>query len=260
MKYRIVSLLLILSLSVLYGIHAQVQYPLPSGMYPTASTDSYPDAALSAASYSEYFTMPTGPVPVAHTTAPQNYDIQAQQPETVYSGGRELGVPYSQYLASNWGGSSLWIQGKTSWTQRVVVPQGAFLSLIAISAREGYGYLHETYPDGRLVKNYYYFYPVSRVGYSADSIGQHILLFLTDDQVSNAIIIDVVGSYPPGYQQPSYVQPSYVEPSYVQPSYVQPSYVQPSYYWPPSYPRYMLPFYFPYNRWHHIDNISPYIH
>ena len=97
--------------------------------------------------------------------------------------------------------------GQSSWTRYANVPQGAFLSLIAISPSGGNGYLYEIYPDGRLVKNSYLFYPSNRIGFYADTIGQHILLFAIDGQVSNPIVIDVSGYNPPRYSPPIYYPP-----------------------------------------------------
>jgi hypothetical protein len=103
-------------------------------------------------------------------------------------------VPYSQFqsYATYTGGYSLWIQGSTSWTQYAQVPQGSSLSLLATSSTGGNGYLYEIAPDGKLTKNSFYFYPGNNhIGFFADKTGQHILLFVIGNQVSNAIVIDV---------------------------------------------------------------------
>ena len=246
LKYRMFCALSILFLSMsIYGINAQIQYFAPPGAYESAVPNSYPEAVSNAISdYSEYFTVPTTTASRAHMIAPQKYDLQGQMPVALYPSGQNQAVPYAQYQAAYPAGSSLWIQGRTSWTQRVVVPQGAFISLIALSSAEGYGYLHETYPDGRLAKDYYYFYPVSQMGFYADTVGQHILLFIIGDQVSNAIVIDVVGNYLPGYSQPVR------EPSYIR----TPSYTT-------SYPLpYEHPFYYYHGHGHNVDNVSPRSH
>jgi hypothetical protein len=118
-------------------------------------------------------------------------------------------VPYSQYqsYATYTGGNSLWIQGSTSWTQYAQVPQGSSLSLLATSSTGGNGYLYEIAPDGKLTKNSFYFYPGNNhIGFFADKTGQHILLFVIGNQVSNAIVIDVTRYHQP-YQQPIVVYP-----------------------------------------------------
>lgn len=182
--------------------------------------------------YSQYYTMTSGAPSQTHITAPEKYDVQGKQPNELYFSGQKQAAPYSQYqnYATYTGGYSLWIQGATSWTQYAVVPQGSYLSLIAISPTGGNGYIYEIYPDGQLKKNYYYFYPgYNLIKYYADKTGQYILLYSIDYYVSNAVVINVVNYYPP-YQQTSYQQPSYQQqPSYSQPSYQQSSSQQSGY-------------------------------
>jgi hypothetical protein len=144
--------------------------------------------------------MPQGNAPQIHIAAPEKYDVNGEQPTSIYFGYQQQAVPYSQYQAYSTytGGNSLWIQGTTSWTQYVAVPQGASLSLLAISSTGSNGYLYEIYPDGHLANNYYNFYPgYNLINFYADTVGQHILLFVIDGQVSNAIVIDVANYYQP---------------------------------------------------------------
>jgi hypothetical protein len=169
--------------------------------------------------YSQYYTMPSGPTPSTHITAPEQFDIAGNTPTTIYFSGQNQAVPYSQYqtYATYIGGNSLWIKGSTSWTQYAQVPRGAILSLISTTPTAGSGYLYEIYPDGKLIKKSYNFYPYNWMSFYADTIGQHILLFSIGNQVSNAVMIDVAGyevSYQPIYQpiyQPPY-QPPYQQP------------------------------------------------
>jgi hypothetical protein len=191
------------------------------------------DAAISQ--YSQYYSMTTGSVPGTHIVPPKQYQISGNIPATVYFNYQQQAVPYTQYqsYATYTGGNSLWIQGSTSWTQYAAVPQGAVLSLIATSSTGDNGNLYEIYPDGRLLKNNYYYFPgYNQIGFWADTIGQHVLLFVINGQVSNAIVIDVVSYPPPVYQQPVYTQPSYVTPIYYREIYE----FEPSidfHHWPP---------------------------
>ncbi|RQW80687.1 MAG: hypothetical protein EHM14_03845 [Methanothrix sp.] len=167
--------------------------------------------------YSQYYIMPPGPAASSHIIAPEQFQISGSAPATVYFKDQQQAMPYDQYLSYSayMGGNSLWIRGSTSWTQYAQVPQGAFLSLIATSTTGGNGYLNEIYPDGKVVKNnYYYFAGYNRIGFTADTVGQHILLFVIDGKVSNAIVIDVTGYQAPVYQQPVNSQPTYVSPIY----------------------------------------------
>ncbi len=145
-----------------------------------------------------------------HIKSPKRYDIENKIPITVYFGYQMQPVPYAQYQAipAYKAANSLWIQGTTSWTEYTLAPQGSSLSLLAISSAGGNGYLYEINPDGTLSKENFYFFPgSSQMGFHADTIGQHILLFVIDDQVSSSVVIDVVPYVQP-YQNPVPI-PSY---------------------------------------------------
>ncbi len=148
--------------------------------------------------FSQYFQI-TPQKPSAPLSAPIKYELTGHEPTMLYFGSSQKSVPYSQYqsyLLSS-GLNSLWIQGASSWTQYATVPLGSSLSLIGASSTSGYGYLYEVYPDGTLDKNGYYFYPYNRIGFYADSPGQHLLFYVIDGQPSNIIVIDVVAYQPP---------------------------------------------------------------
>lgn len=194
-----------------------------------SEVQAQPDQMLSATSnpdvsqYSQYYSMPQGSAPTTHIIAPTKYDINGKIPTSIYFGYQQQAIPYSQYqtYATYTGGNSLWIQGSTSWTQYAAVPQGSSSSLLAYSSTGGNGYLYEIYPDGHLVKNYYYFYPgYNLINFYADAVGQHVLLFAIEYSISNAVAINVV-SYTPPYvpYTPSYTPPS--SPQYT-PSYTPP--------------------------------------
>jgi hypothetical protein len=239
-----ISIILIISLigcvSAAYG----QSYGQSNAYTQPAAATGYAAAPGTAPQYSEYYTIPTGPKPAAHIIAPQKYAIESRTPATVYFGNQMQAVLYSQYLSNPVykQSNSLWIQGSTSWSQYAAVPQGAVLSIIAISATGGNGYLYEIYPDGKSSSNNYYFFPgANLIGFYADTVGQHTLLISVNGQVSSQIVIDVAGSQPTAYQQPAYQQPGYY-PSYRAPIY--------SIYKVPVFP-------FPDNHWPHGDNSSP---
>jgi hypothetical protein len=155
--------------------------------------------------YSQYYSIYNGPATPNHIEAPQQYAI-GSTPTTVYLGSQMQAVPYPQYYPTYTGGNSLWIQGSTSWTQYAKVPQGSVMSLLALPSTGGEGSLYETYPDGKVTRSDYYFYPVSHIGFYADTPGRHVLNFFLAGQPSNQVVIDVVAAYkPPVY----YTQPSY---------------------------------------------------
>lgn len=124
-------------------------------------------------------------------------------------------VPYAQYKTySTYAGGmnyGFWVH---RWTRYAQVPQGSSLSLLATSSAGGNGYSYEIDPNGMFSKSSFTFYPGgNQIGFNADTIGQHILLFIIDGQVSNAIVIDIGSYYPPPYQQPA---PTY-SPTQIQP-------------------------------------------
>jgi hypothetical protein len=243
-----ISIILIISLIGLGCVSAAYgqSYGQSSAYTQPAAATGYAAASGTAPQYSEYYTMPTGPKPAAHIIAPQKYAIESRTPATVYFGNQMQAVLYSQYLSNPIykQSNSLWIQGSTSWSQYAAVPQGAVLSIIAISSTGGNGYLYEIYPDGKSISNNYYFFPgANLIGFYADTVGQHTLLISVNGQVSSQVIIDVAGSQPTAYQQPAYQQPVYY------PTYTA-----------PIYPIYKVPvFHFPDNHWPHDDhdNSSP---
>ena len=168
-----------------------------------------PSYSASDSIYSQYYSMYTGPVTKKHIESPKKHVAKDKTPTTVYFSYQMQAMPYTEYqnYATYTGGNSLWIQGSTSWTQYARVPQGSGLSLLATSSKGGNGYLYEIYPDGRLSKNDFYFFPgSSQIDFYADAVGQHLMLFVIGGQVSNAIVIEVT-NYNPYYQQPAPAYP-----------------------------------------------------
>lgn len=208
---------------------------------PASKMSSYSQFSM----YSQYFSMPSN-APKTHITYPKNYPMKnlgsifvyftfpkytTSYSQSYYQMYRTpnyyqmYSMPYSQYhsnYASYSGSTSLWIQGTYGLTQYVTVPQGASMSLIAISPTGGNGYLYEIAPGGKSNTNYYYFNQYSQMNFYADTVGEHILFIVINGRISNSIIINVVSS------GSSYGAPSYQTPGYQQPTYQQPSYSQPS--------------------------------
>ncbi len=175
-----------------------------------------PSSSIYDSLYSQYYWSYKGSTPKKHIESPKKHVIVDSTPSTVYFSYQMQAVPYTQYQSNvaYTGGNSLWILGSSSWSQYAKVPQGSGLSLLATSSTGGNGYLYEITPDGKLSKESFYFFPgSSQIDFYADTIGQHVLLFIIGGQVSNAIVIEVTASYPPTYPQttPSY-PPAYIIP------------------------------------------------
>ena len=183
--------------------------PESSTASPLPIQDFDPDQS-SVSQYSDYYTIPASPYQGTHILEPEEFELEGETPTTLYYGNQQQSVPYSSYQAlAATTGNSLWIQGSTSWSQYAVVPQGAFLSLIAITPGGGLGYLNEIYPDGRSVSYSYQFYPLNRLGFYADKIGRHILSLMVNGMSSNPVVIDVIAYTPPPYTRPIYYIPAF---------------------------------------------------
>ncbi len=182
------------------------------GQYATSSSPSTVQVGATS-QYAEYYTMP-GSVPGTHISAPAQFDITGKLPSYLYFSTLNQAVPYPQYMSNpaNTGVYSLWIQGATDWAQYAAIPQGASVSLLAVSPTGGNGYLNEIRPDGSMYNSNFYFFPYSMFTFYADTIGRHVLSFGINGQVSNTVIIDVTGTYVPPvnyYLLPSYYQMPY---------------------------------------------------
>ena len=196
--YRLFSTFLaIIVLACLFGVQGQIQ---------VAPSTTAPSATQNPAQFSQFYTMTSGPAPSNPIGAPQRFEIVGM-PSTVYLGEQMQSVPYSQYQSSPayTGANSLWIKGATTWTQYAVVPQGATVSLLAISPAGGSGFLAS---DGQTDSNNYVFYPSSLLTFYAGTIGRHTLSFAINGQSSNQVVLDVVVGT---YTQPSNTPENYLE-------------------------------------------------
>ena len=194
----------------------QAQYVTPSSGYPIAA----PSASQDPLQYAQFYTLAPGPALGNTIGAPQQFEM-AGMPSTVYLGEQMQPVPYSQYQSSPayTTANSLWIKGATAWTQYAVVPQGATVSLFAISPTGGSGAFTFVDSAGQSYSNNYVFYPNSLLTFYANTIGRHTLSFAINGLSSNQVVINVVGTYTqpsnnpgyyPGYDQGYY--PGYYYP------------------------------------------------
>jgi hypothetical protein len=158
-------------------------------------------ATESTYQYSQFYTMTSGSVPSNAISASQQIEIAGNTPSHVYLGEQMQSVSYTQYQStpSYTGGNFLWIKGATAWTQYAVVPQGATVSLLAISSTGGSGSFTS---DGQIYSNSYVLYPNSQLTFYAGTIGRHTLSFTLNGWASNQVVINVVAAT--SYTQPSY--------------------------------------------------------
>jgi hypothetical protein len=152
--------------------------------------------------YSEYFSM----TPFGGLEVERYYTSGVPQ---IYIGGPSgESLASSAYQPSYAGASGLWILGTRSWTGYAIVPQGAYLRLVAYAAGGGRADFYTITPTSRLVQRSYNLYPgYSLLTFRAEEVGRYVILFSAGERMSNAVIVDVrSGSWP--------VSPPGPEPSY----------------------------------------------
>ena len=96
----------------------------------------------------------------------------------------------------NPGDNTLWIYTPQGRIRYADVPQYSQISLIASTLLGGQGVIYELYPvtggQSTYTSNVYNLNPGdNRLEFAANIIGRHILLFTINNQISNAVIIDV---------------------------------------------------------------------
>lgn len=158
--------------------------------------------------YSEYYVSST-PIVTGIISAPVKFEITKRTPARVYlSSGKQ--VSYNQYAASAVRGNELWIQGSSGlssfdWSQYVVCPVGTNLQLVAFVPAGGQADFFETIQANSVnatSKRYNFYSGYNDMQFTANQIGRHILLFVINNQPSNAVIVDVISPAPPAIQTP----------------------------------------------------------
>jgi len=149
-------------------------------------------------SYREYYYESGTSVEDGLISMPVRFDISGSEPLHIYFGSDQP-ITYRNYLQSYTTSNDLWIEGGDSWRRSIVCPLGTWLRLVADVSSAGiadfYG-IEQTPPDEISVfrHQYSFFEGFNRMSFHAEKVGRHILLFVKDDQPSNAVIIDVVAS------------------------------------------------------------------
>lgn len=159
-----------------------------------------PEMSQAFSFFSEYYINTGTPIVGGIVSTPTRYEIAQATPSTVYfAGGQQL--PYSQYASAVLPrGNELWVQGARDWSQYVVAPVGTWLQLVAYSPQGGSAGFYEIIQTGTSSVKYrtYKLYPsYNRMDFYADQPGRHILLFVVNNQPSNAVIVDVFYQAPP---------------------------------------------------------------
>jgi hypothetical protein len=136
--------------------------------------------------YEQYYDLNQGQV---SASGPVQFEIYGSEPTYLVINGQSR--PYdSRYVPSN----SLWIQGRTSWTQYIKCPLNARFKMLAYSDG-GPTTMVETYPDGyQDVQQYRFYRGYTQLVFLADEIGRHTLIFYGNGWKSNEVVVDVVSN------------------------------------------------------------------
>jgi len=164
----------------------------------------FEDVSAATTFFSEFYMEST--IPVVKTFTPVRIDVAQVAPTRIYLGsGQE--IAYAQYqsaVASN-RGNELWIQKGADWSQYVIVPAGSgveFIAFAPVGGQADYYWILQNNSLNITSKRLDIFPGYNSLNFRADEVGRHIILFVLNNQPSNAIIIDVISQAPPAQQTP----------------------------------------------------------
>ena len=139
---------------------------------------------------------------------PVKIDISHQTPGKIYFGsGQE--ITYTQYqstISSPSRSNELWIQKGMDWSQYAIVPVKSAVQLLAFSPAGGQADYYEIYQSdsmGITSRSLTFFSGYSSVSFAPQKAGRYVLLFVLNNQPSNAVIVDVISEAPPVQQSAS---------------------------------------------------------
>lgn len=162
----------------------------------------FEDVSTATTFFSEFYMESS--VPVVKTFAPVKIDVTQNVPSRIYFGSGK-GIAYTQYqstvAASR--GNELWIQKGADWSQYAIVPAGSGIQFIAfapVGGQADYYWMLQSNSLNITSKRLDLYPGYNSLNFKADEVGRHILLFVLNNQPSNAIIIDVISQAPPAQQ------------------------------------------------------------
>jgi hypothetical protein len=170
-------------------------------------------------------------LPVTGGFTPMKIDLTRNLPAMIYFGnGQEISFTQYQSAVAPSRENELWIQKARDWSQYAIVPAGVGMQFIAFAPNGGQAdYLEILQTDSQSIANkrVSFFAGYNSINFLADKVGRHILLFVLNNQPSNAIIVDVIsqaptispaaasgastGNMPPAYGQTGAVTRSYTQ-------------------------------------------------
>ncbi len=164
----------------------------------------FEDTSSAYSFFSEFFINTS--VPIIGGFTPVKIDVTHKMPSKIYYGsGRE--VTYNQYQSAiaSTRGNELWIQKGLDWSQYAIVPAGTGMQFIAFAPAGGQADYYEIIQTDSLnitSKRVNFYSGYNSINFMADKVGRHVLLFVLNNQPSNAIIVDVISQAPPTQQAP----------------------------------------------------------
>ena len=162
----------------------------------------FEDVSTATTFFSEFYMESS--VPVVKTFAPVKIDVTQNVPSRIYFGsGKEIAYTQYQSTVATSRGNELWIQKGADWSQYAIVPAGSGIQFIAfapVGGQADYYWMLQSNSLNITSKRLDLYPGYNSLNFKADEVGRHILLFVLNNQPSNAIIIDVISQAPPAQQ------------------------------------------------------------
>ncbi|MDD3975344.1 MAG: hypothetical protein PHD17_11760, partial [Methanothrix soehngenii] len=152
----------------------------------------FEDVSTATTFFSEFYMESS--VPVVKTFAPVKIDVTQNVPSRIYFGsGKEIAYTQYQSTVATSRGNELWIQKGADWSQYAIVPAGSGIQFIAfapVGGQADYYWMLQSNSLNITSKRLDLYPGYNSLNFKADEVGRHILLFVLNNQPSNAIIID----------------------------------------------------------------------
>ncbi len=139
-------------------------------------------------------------LPIVGGFTPVKFDVTRNLPTRIYFGsGQEITYTQYQSAMASTRSNELWIQKSQDWSQYAIVPAGTGMQFIAFTPTGGqadYYEILQTDAQSITSKRVNFYAGYNSINFLADKVGRHVLLFVLNNQPSNAIIVDVISQAP----------------------------------------------------------------
>jgi len=162
----------------------------------------FEDISTATTFFSEFYMESS--LPVVKSFVPVKIDVAQIAPSRIYFGsGKEIAYAQYQSAVAASRGNELWIQKGQDWSQYAIVPAGSGIQFIAfapVGGQADYYWIFQSNSLNITSKRLDLYPGYNSLNFRADEVGRHIILFVLNNQPSNAIIIDVISQAPPAQQ------------------------------------------------------------